>query len=257
VRNVLSAPVRLQRALAVDGRPAWLDVIQGATGGLLVLFMWAHMFEVSSILLGADAMYATARMFEGEPLFGEPYPVLVSVIVAIVLTLFVVHAVIAIRRIPASYRQYRRFRTHMLGFHHPDTSLWLLQVITGFVLMFFAAAHLLQMLLNPGDIGPYASADRVWSERWWPIYLVLLFAVEVHGGVGIYRLAIKWGWFTDARGHTHRRALGIAAAALVVFFVLLGLTTLAAYMKLGHEHRDRVGERYVPAALQPLEPTGG
>ena len=32
------------------------------------------------------------------------------------------------------------------------------------------------------------------------------------------------------------------------FFLALGLTTLGAEMKLGYEHRHRVGERYVPAA---------
>ena len=37
------------------------------------------------------------------------------------------------------------------------------------------------MLMHPGDIGPYESADRVWSGRWWPLYLVALFCVELHG----------------------------------------------------------------------------
>jgi len=58
--------------------PAWWDMAQGASGLVLVLFMWMHMFMVSSILLGKDAMYFVARMFEGEPLFGKPYPFLVS-----------------------------------------------------------------------------------------------------------------------------------------------------------------------------------
>jgi hypothetical protein len=31
----------------------------------------------------------------------------------------------------------------------------------------------------------------------------------------------------------------------------LGLLTLAAYMKLGHERRDRLGERYVPSWAAP------
>ena len=42
-------------------------------------------------------------------------------------------------------------------------------------------------------IGPFESADRVWSYRWWPLYILLLLAVEIHGGVGLYRLAVKWG----------------------------------------------------------------
>jgi fumarate reductase subunit C len=31
---------------------------------------------------------------------------------------------------------------------------------------------------------------------------------------------------------------------LTGFFLLLGVATLAAYMQIGYEHRDAVGERY-------------
>jgi fumarate reductase subunit C len=232
-----------------DALPAWLDLTQGITGLLLALFMWAHMLFVSSILLGEDAMYYVARLFEGEPLFGRPYPLLVSGVVLLILLLFVTHAVTAIRKIPADWRQYRQFRQHSKSFSHADTSLWLMQVVTGFILMFLAIAHLQQMLMHPADIGPYASADRVWSGLWWPFYLVLLFAVELHGGIGLYRLAVKWGWFADRRGRTPRARLQRVKWGLTVFFLLLGLLTLAAYMKIGYEHRQSVGERYHPATL--------
>jgi fumarate reductase subunit C len=108
------------------------------------------------------------------------------------------------------------------------------------------------MLLHPADIGPYASSDRVWSGRWWPLYLVLLFAVELHAGVGIYRLAIKWGWFADRHGNMNRRRLTRIKWALTAFFLTLGLLTLAAYMRIGYEHRDDAGERYVPASTAAL-----
>ncbi len=239
-----------------DAAPAWLDFLQGATGLFLVLFMWVHMFMVSSILLGPDAMHFVTRLFEGEPIFGRRIPLLVSTIAAIVLIVFVVHAVAAIRKIPASYAEYRAFRQHMGAFPHADTALWMLQVVTGFVLMFLAAAHLYQMLLHPADIGPFASSDRVWTGRWWPLYLVLLFAVELHAGVGIYRLALKWGWFADRHGHMDRRRLTRIKWGLTAFFLTLGLMTLAAYMKIGYEHRDRAGERYEPVAAASLHPNG-
>ena len=192
-------PLLLQRTSGQrDAWPARLDFIQGVTGLLLVLFMWAHMFMVSSILLGADAMHFVTRMFEGEPLFGRRIPALVSIVVAAVLLLFIVHALAAIRRMPGSYAEYRALRRHLSVFRHADTALWLLQVVTGFVLMFVAVAHLYQMLLHPADIGPYASADRVWSGRWWPLYLLLLFAVELHGGVGIMADDLLAGLFALA-----------------------------------------------------------
>ncbi|MCR6650063.1 MAG: fumarate reductase cytochrome b subunit [Cellvibrionaceae bacterium] len=183
-------------AASVNRWPARLDVIQGVSGLLLVLFMWAHMGFVSSILLGKDAMYFVARMFEGEPIFGKPYPLLVTMVAAVVFILFVVHALLALRKFPNSYRQYRALHRHLGWFRHPDTVLWVLQVVTGFALFFLASVHLYQMAFHPADIGPYASADRVWTGRMWPLYLVMLFAVELHGGIGFYRLLLKWGVFS-------------------------------------------------------------
>lgn len=230
--------------------PARLDVAQGFTGLLLVLFMWAHMGFVSSILLGKDAMYFVARLFEGEPFFGKPYPILVSLVAAVVFVLFVVHAVLALQKFPSSYRQYRALHFHLGSFRHPDTLLWALQVITGFALFFLASVHLYQMAFHPGDIGPYASADRVWTGRMWPLYLVMLFAVELHGGIGFYRLLVKWGVFLGDNPKRNRRRLQKIKWGITVFFLALGLVTLAAYMKIGYEHADRAGERYVPAAQQ-------
>lgn len=228
--------------------PARLDMIQGVTGLLLVVFMWAHMGFVSSILLGKDAMYFVARMFEGEPIFGKPYPLLVSMVAAVVFILFAVHALLALRKFPASYRQYQVLHKHLGWFRHPDTALWLLQVITGFALFFLASVHLYQMAFHPADIGPYASADRVWTGRMWPLYLVMLFAVELHGGIGFYRLLVKWGVFLGDNPKRNRRRLQKIKWGITAFFLVLGLVTLGAYMKIGIEHADRAGERYVPAA---------
>jgi fumarate reductase subunit C len=163
--------------------------------------------------------------------------------------MFVLHGLLAMRKFPANYHEFREFRSHQKMLRHGDTTLWWVQAVTGFALFFLASVHLYQMLAHPGDIGPYESADRVWSGRWWPLYLVLLFAVELHGGVGLYRLAVKWGWFEGEDPNRTRVLLKRLKWGITVFFLALGLTTLAAYMKIGHEHRDRVGERYVPSYL--------
>lgn len=231
--------------------PAWLDIVQGISGLILMLFTWTHAFMVSSILLGNDAMYFVARMFEGEPIFGRPYPILVSLVAAFIFIVFIIHAVVAIRKIPSSYEQFRIYQGHSRQFKHGDTSLWMIQVVTGFVLMFLVSGHLYQMFVHPADIGPYASSDRIWSGRWWPIYLVILFAVQLHGNIGVYRLALKWGWFTSKTGHTSRRTLQKAKWGITAFFIILGLLTLAAEMKVGYQHRDNVGERYQPSDREP------
>jgi len=227
--------------------PARLDVAQSASGLVLALFMWGHMFFVSSILAGKDAMWAVTKFFEGYFFFGKAYPGIVSCVVAVIVVLLVLHAAIALRKFPINYRQVRTYRGHMKLMRHEDTTLWYWQVITGFALFFLAAPHLFQMLTQPGMIGPYESGDRVWSYRWWPLYLVLLFAVEIHGGVGLYRLAVKWGVLTGPSADATRKRLKAAKWALTVFFLALGLATLAAYVKIGIGHAGNVGERYVPA----------
>jgi fumarate reductase subunit C len=195
-------------------------------------------------------MWTITKMFEGYFLFGKAYPGIVAVVVASIVVLLVVHAALAVRKFPINYRQYRTYRDHMKLMRHEDTTLWYWQVVTGFALFFLAAPHLFQMLTQPGLIGPFESADRVWSYRWWPLYIVLLLAVEIHGGIGLYRLAVKWGWFAGAHPDATRKRLKALKWALTAFFLVLGFATLAAYIKIGIEHADKVGERYVPASVQ-------
>jgi len=226
--------------------PAFMDLAQSITGLILVLFMWAHMFFVSSILISKDAMYWVSKMFEGEPVFGRSYPLLITLVAIIIFIALAIHALLAMRKFPANHTQYRAMHNHMRRIKHPDTFLWYVQVITGFALLFLASVHLYQLMLHPADIGPYASSDRVWSDRMWPLYLVLLFVVEIHGGIGAYRLVVKWGLFLGENTKQAIRRLQRIKWLITVFFLVLGLATLGAYMKIGAEHENQVGERYVP-----------
>ncbi|TCS44032.1 fumarate reductase cytochrome b subunit [Reinekea marinisedimentorum] len=238
------------------GRPtrlsAWMDIVQGVTGLFLVVFMWAHMFLVSSILLGKDAMYFVTRLFEGELFFGRAFPQLVSMLAFFILTVLFVHAFLALRRFPTSANQYRSLHRLIQGLKHKDTTLWYAQVLTGFILFFLASVHLYQLISHPGDIGPYATSDRIYSERMWPLYLIMLFVVELHAGAGIYRLVMKWGIFLDSNPKTMRTRLRKIKWLITVFFIVLGLLTLGAYMKIGHAHQDAVSQRYHPAIEQSL-----
>lgn len=242
---------------AIDRWPARLDMLQGVTGLVLVLFMWAHMFLVSSILISKDAMYYVTRLFEGEPLFGKAYPVLVSLVAVFIFVLVLVHAALAMRKFPADYARYRAFVSHLMRLKHPDTWLWTVQVVTGFLLLFLICVHLYQLMLHPADIGPYASSDRVYTGLMWPLYLVLLLLVEIHAGIGIYRLALKWGVFfgksgkSGNSGKAARRRLSRIKWAVTCFFLVLGLFTLLAYYQIGAQHAPHAGERYLPQALQP------
>ncbi len=227
--------------------PARLDLLQSGSGLFLGLFMWAHMGFVSTILISPDAFWTVARFFEGYFIFGRPYPGLVSLVVALVFAVLVLHAFLALRKFPGDWTQYTVFWRHAGRLGHGDTRLWLLQVATGFAMFFLAPVHLYQMLVHPELIGPWESADRVWSGGFWPLYLVLLLAVELHGGVGLYRLAVKWIGFRDPA--SARRRLLFLKWGMTVFFLVLGLFSLAAYVKLGMDHADQAGERYRPVGV--------
>ena len=245
-----------------DGRPsasspipARLDLVQGLTGLALALFMWTHLLLVSSILLGKDAMQFVTDLMEAKFLTdGEHgYPVLVTLTGVAVSTLFIVHAGIALRKFPSSWAQHRELRDQMGILKHADTKYWYVQAVTGFVMFFLGSVHLYIMTTQPDNIGPYASSDRFWTDVMWPLYLVLLFAVEIHAALGMYRLAVKWGIFDGKNPVATRKRLKLAKNLLTVFFLTLGLMSFAAYMKIGYEHRDRAGERYAtekPAATE-------
>jgi fumarate reductase subunit C len=243
------AGVGLANAARKSRWPARLDLAQSLTGLVLALFMWGHMFFVSSILLGKDAMWTITKFFEGYFFFGKSYPVIVSLVVAVVIALLVAHAFLAVRKFPINYRQYATYRSHMKMMRHEDTTLWAWQAFTGFALFFLAAPHVYIMLTNPGLIGPFESSDRVWTGHYWPLYILLLLAVELHAGIGLYRLAVKWGWFEGSDPNATRKRLKTLKWALTVFFLALGFTTLAAYIKIGIAHAPSYGEPYVPASL--------
>lgn len=239
-----------------DRNSAWLELIQSMTGLALVLFLFTHMLLESSILLGPDAMYAVARFFEGRYLFGQPQPVLVSLIAGGVLLLVVVHAALALRKFPSSYRQYRQFHRHVRSLRHTDTTLWYTQMLTGFALLFLISIHLYSIITQPGSIGPYASADRVWTGRMWPIYLLLLVVVQLHACIGLYRVAMKWFLNEEGMLHLKRKALRNIAFVLIVGFIALGTITLITYINIGIDRQDRAGERYQPETAASRERDG-
>jgi succinate dehydrogenase hydrophobic anchor subunit len=118
---------------------------------------------------------------------------------------------------PANFRQYKVFAEHKNSCATATPALWWLQLWTGFALFFMGTVHLYDMLTQPALIGPYESADRVWTGNMWPLYLMLLFAAELHASVGLYRLAIKWGWFAAASRTASRRRLRWAKHGISAF----------------------------------------
>lgn len=235
---------------SVEGKksrlPAKLDYAQSATGLFLGLFMWGHMFFVATILISEDFMYSVTKFFEGSMFLSEPQPAIVSLVVLLVFAVFIVHAGLGMRKFPNNFRQWQVYRTHMKMMNHSDTNLWFVQAITGFAMFFMGSAHLFMMLTQPDLIGPYASGERMLTL--WPFYAILLLAVELHGGIGLYRLVVKWGWFEGQNTKETRKKLKTLKWLITGFFLALGVLTLLAYLKIGIQNSDKPGVRYQPTA---------
>ncbi len=211
--------------------PAKLDFWQSATGLFLGLFMLAHLLFVSSILISKEAMYKVTKFFEGSFIFGEAgEPRIVSAIVVIVIIALVIHAFLAMRKFPINYKQFLALRVHKDLMKHGDTTYWVIQAVTGFAIFFLAMPHIFIMLTQPENIGPSASSYRFYHQDFYILYALLLFAVEFHGSIGLYRLCIKWGWF-EGLGTKTLRAIKLA---LTAFCLVLGIASYIAYMQIGH-----------------------
>ena len=232
--------------------PARLDFLQSLTGIILALFISGHILFESTILISKDAMYAMTRFFEGYYFFGENHPIIISLLASSILIIIIVHALVALRKFPASYAQFKIFRRHMKGLNHHDTSLWAVQVITGFAMFFLASIHLYTMITMPSNIGPYASSERIVSDVMWPLYFLLLFAVVIHAGIGIYRLILKWGLFeaSQQKFMKQRRVLLRTIMYFVItLYLVLGMAALVRYMSIGSSGEFEKGERYHPQEL--------
>ncbi len=198
---------------------AYLDWLQMLTGAGLILFMWSHMVLVASVNLGAGAMNTIARFFEdtymaqvGGPLIGAA---------------FLLHFVLAARKVPFRTEQQRAIWKHARLIKHTDTWLWLVQAFTAMVILIMGSIHMWTVLTDL-PITAAKSAARIQGGFWGVFYLILLPMVELHVGVGFYRIAVKWG----LAGRSQRKGLKRFENGLTAMFILIGLITIVRFWTL-------------------------
>ena len=193
--------------------PNRLDFIQAVSGALLILFLWAHLLLVSSVIISPAIMNGIAWFFEATYMaqIGGP----------IILLLMVYHFIIAARKMPFRAGELCLFWKHAKQLRHKDTWLWLVQVGTAIVILVMASIHM-YTVLSTLPITAARSAARV-QEGWLPFYLVLLPMAELHVGIGFYRLGVKYGYITRATRSRWQRN----EYAMTGIFIVIGLLTLA------------------------------
>ncbi len=220
----------------------WLS---GITGVVLVLFMWGHMFFVSSILTGEKNFNLIADIFE--------YTWLAQITILVIVIVFFVHFVTASRKIPRGLRDRKKMlelgksiKNSQSNWHqdktsdirlrsHSETTLWIWQVRSGMIILVLGSIHLfvvgadiVQRSLGGVGITALESTTRVGSGLW-ILYVVLLICVEFHAGIGLYRFVVKWGTGKQIPliGEITRRRSHILERFVFVFFIIVGLITLA------------------------------
>ncbi len=198
---------------------AYLDVLQMLTGVGLVAFMWAHMILVASVNLdlgGGRVMNAIAWFFEATYMaqIGGPMIALVMLF----------HFVLAARKLPFRAREQKAMWRHSVNFNHTDTWLWMIQAATAFVILIMGCIHMWTVLTTL-PITAAKSAGRIQGGWWLLFYLVLLPMIELHVGIGIYRIGVKWGWIK----RSNRKALHGFENKLTLIMISIGLVTLFTF----------------------------
>ncbi len=241
------------RKKKIDKMPARLDFLQSTTGLILAVFIMGHLLFEASILVSDEMMYRVTLMFEGYYFFGERYPGIVSFLAAAIGTIFVLHAGLAVRKFPASYREYKTITEHTKRMKHEDSSLWMIQVITGFMMFFIGSVHLYIMFSQPENIGPFASSYRVVDELMGPLYFMLLISVVSHAFIGLYRLAMKWGFMEGEDTKKSRTMFKFLMKSMIALYIIVGLSSLARYTYIGMHHDLSDGKRYESKTVQAGE----
>ena len=200
-------------ARRMDGVLDWAQMLSGAG---LIAFMWAHMMLVASVVISPDVMNAIADFFEktGMAQIGGP----------LIFLVFLAHFVLASRKIPFRLEGQKTIWGHAKMLHHTDTWLWIVQAVSAMIILVMGAIHM-WVVLSDLPITALKSAARIRSGAWIFFYLLLLPLVELHVGIGLYRIAVKWGFVQ----RTGRKGLKRGENLLTLIFVSIGVLTLIRF----------------------------
>ena len=213
----LDATMHVYRRGRRDAIYEWLQMIFGAA---LVVFMWCHMILVSSVVISPKIMNAIAWFFEATYMAQLGGPVIFLV--------FLVHFVIAARKIPFTWAGQKAAIEHTKMMKHDETTMWLVQMITAMVVLVMGSIHM-WVVLTDLPITAAKSAARIQTGWWMLFYFILLFCVEFHVSVGWYRILVKWGVIKAGEDRMKTKKLekrllyimlGIGTATLIRFWFL-------------------------------------
>lgn len=198
---------------------AYLDWLQMLTGAGLIAFMWSHMVLVASVNLGVNVMNAIAHFFEATYMAQVGGPLIGSTML--------LHFVLAARKIPFTSKEQGAIWRHAQMLHHTDTWLWVVQAVTAMIILIMGSIHMWTVLTDL-PITAFKSAARIQGGFWMVFYLILLPMVELHVGIGFYRIGVKWG-FVKSQG---RKKFKSSENILTGIMIFIGLVTIVRFALL-------------------------
>ena len=198
---------------------AYLDFLQMLTGVGLILFMWSHMILVASINLGPGAMNALARFLEDTYMAQTGGPFIGAA--------FLLHFILAARKLPFRSQEQKVIWQHSRRLHHLDTWLWVVQAGTAMIVLIMGSIHIWTILTDL-PITAAKSAARIQGGFWLVFYMILLPMIELHVGIGFYRIGVKWGIIKRTNRPFFKRLENI----LTLGFLIVGAVTLYTFYSL-------------------------
>jgi fumarate reductase subunit C len=200
---------------------AYLDWLQMLSGACLVAFMIMHLFFVGSVIISPALMNGLSHIFEwtGMAQIGGP----------VIFFLLLLHFVLAARKIPFVSKQQEVMLGNARRMRHLDTWLWVIQAVSGMVILLMGSIHLWTVLTDL-PITAEKNALRLQESLGWVwFYIVFIPMVWLHTGIGFYRIMVKWGIVgIDGRlGLRKKDALVVAAAMIIGFATLLRFVFLS------------------------------
>jgi succinate dehydrogenase / fumarate reductase cytochrome b subunit len=209
-----------------------LKIIMAVTGGLLVLYLLAHMLGNLKIFFGASAFdhYAAWLRTIGTPLLPHAWYLWIQrTVLTFAVLAHIWSAAVLTRRARAARPVRYAHRRPVQGSYAARTMRW-----GGVIIALFVVYHVLDLTtgtLNPAGSGPdaqpYAKVVADFAPERWPItllYAVAVVAVGFHLSHGLASAVRTLGGRRSARGLAIVVAVLLCAGYLCVpFAVLTGL----------------------------------
>ncbi|MBQ9537297.1 MAG: succinate dehydrogenase/fumarate reductase transmembrane subunit [Desulfovibrionaceae bacterium] len=189
-----------------------LDFWQAASGACLALFVLVHLILEGSVVLSPTITDGIGWFLEAT------YAAQIAAPCIVALILF--HFWIAARKFPLRSGELGIFIDHAKALKDPDTWLWLVQVVTAVVILAGAFFHVYTVMTDM-PITVQGASQRL-HNGWLLFHAVFLPSVILHTGIGIWRLAVKYGFCVKAQRDKWRKCIYIGMGC----YLLLGVLAL-------------------------------